>query len=136
MVGGHIVDLIVGALARADGRESQGDLYCRKAARLAAIKRLVESDFREPTFDTRHAARKLGISERYIQKLFEETDVTFSDYVAERRLCDAREKLLDRQFDGMKIQDIAWSAGFSDISHFNRMFRRRFGEKPSALRVG
>jgi AraC-like DNA-binding protein len=36
----------------------------------------------------------------------------------------------------MKIQDIAWSAGFSDVSHFNRLFRRRFGEKPSALRAG
>jgi AraC-like DNA-binding protein len=32
--------------------------------------------------------------------------------------------------------DIAWSAGFSDISHFNRVFRRRFGETPSSLRGG
>ena len=136
MVGGHIVDLIVSALARLDGKENPGEVYSLKAARLAAIKRLVENAFREPTFDTRHAALKLGICERYIQKLFEETGVTFSDYVAERRLRDVHEKLLDRQFDGMKIQDVAWSAGFSDISHFNRLFRRRFGEKPSALRGG
>jgi AraC-like DNA-binding protein len=136
MVGGHIVDLVVSALVRVDGKANAGEIHSRKAARLAATKRLVENGFREPTFDTKHAAQKLGICERYIQKLFEETGVTFSDFVIERRLRDAREKLLDRQFDGMKIQDVAWSAGFSDISHFNRLFRRRFGERPSALRAG
>jgi AraC-like DNA-binding protein len=36
----------------------------------------------------------------------------------------------------MKIQDVAGPPGFSDISHFNRLFRRRFGEKPSAFRGG
>jgi AraC-like DNA-binding protein len=136
MIGGHIVDLVVAALIRVEGRGDPSELYSVKAARLAAIRRLIESAFREPTFDTRHASQRLGISERYIQKLFEETGVTFSDYVAERRLRDAREKLLDRQLDQTKIRDIAWSAGFSDISHFNRLFRRRFGEKPSALRSG
>jgi AraC-like DNA-binding protein len=136
MVGGHIVDLIISALLRVDGKPDPGEVHSRKAARLAAIKRLVESGFREPTFDTKHAAQKLGICERYIQRLFEETGVTFSDFITERRLRDAREKLLDRQFDGTKIQDVAWSAGFSDISHFNRLFRRRFGERPSALRNG
>jgi AraC-like DNA-binding protein len=36
----------------------------------------------------------------------------------------------------MKIKNVEWPAGFSDISHFNRLFRRRFGEKPSAFRGG
>jgi AraC-like DNA-binding protein len=136
MVGGHVIDLVAAALARIDGKKSRGDLHCIKAARLAAIRRLVEGAFTEPTFDTRHAAQRLGISERYIQKLFEETGVTFSDYVTERRLRDARDKLLDQQLHDRKIQEIAWSAGFSDVSNFNRLFRRRFGEKPSALRGG
>jgi AraC-like DNA-binding protein len=136
MVGGHIVDLVVAALARIDGKGTLGELHCIKAARLAAIRRLVEDAFREPTFDTRHAAQRLGISERYIQKLFEETGVTFSDYVTERRLRDAHDKLLDQRLHDKRIQEIAWSAGFSDVSHFNRLFRRRFGEKPSALRGG
>jgi AraC-like DNA-binding protein len=135
MVGGHIIDLIVSALLRVDGKPHPGEVHSPKAARLATIKRLIESGFREPTFDTKHAARKLGVCERYIQRLFEETGVTFSDFVTERRLRDVREKLLDRQFEGMNIQDVAWSAGFSDISHFNRLFRRRFGERPSALRL-
>jgi AraC-like DNA-binding protein len=33
-----------------------------------------------------------------------------------------------------KIADIAAEAGFTDLSYFNRAFRRRYGETPSDLR--
>jgi AraC-like DNA-binding protein len=36
----------------------------------------------------------------------------------------------------MAIIDIAFTAGFGDVSHFNRMFRRRYGETPSDVRSG
>lgn len=32
------------------------------------------------------------------------------------------------------IIDIVFAAGFGDASHFNRVFRRRFGETPSGVR--
>ena len=35
----------------------------------------------------------------------------------------------------VRICDIALQAGFSDISHFNRLFRSRFGGTPSDVRV-
>jgi AraC-like DNA-binding protein len=34
-----------------------------------------------------------------------------------------------------RICDIALQAGFSDISHFNRLFRARFGDTPSGVRA-
>jgi transcriptional regulator GlxA family with amidase domain len=33
-----------------------------------------------------------------------------------------------------RISDIALEAGFSDISHFNRLFRARFGDTPRGVR--
>jgi len=33
-----------------------------------------------------------------------------------------------------RISDIALEAGFSDLSHFNRLFHARFGETPTAVR--
>ena len=34
-----------------------------------------------------------------------------------------------------KIGEIAVQAGFADISHFNRSFRRTFGDTPFGVRV-
>src|SRR5215471_4929665 len=34
-----------------------------------------------------------------------------------------------------RIIDIAFAVGSGDVSHFNRMFRRRFGETPSGVRA-
>jgi transcriptional regulator GlxA family with amidase domain len=35
----------------------------------------------------------------------------------------------------VRICDIALQAGFSDISHFNRLFRSRFGDMPKGVRA-
>jgi AraC-like DNA-binding protein len=43
--------------------------------------------------------------------------------------------LRDSGLAARTISDIAFEAGFSDLSHFNRSFRRRFGESPSDVRV-
>jgi AraC-like DNA-binding protein len=35
-----------------------------------------------------------------------------------------------------RISDVALESGFSDLSHFNRLFRSRYGNTPSAIRAG
>jgi len=35
----------------------------------------------------------------------------------------------------LAIIDIAFAVGFGDVSHFNRVFRRRFDETPSGVRA-
>jgi len=35
----------------------------------------------------------------------------------------------------VRICDIALQTGFSDISHFNRLFRWRFGDTPKGVRA-
>jgi len=46
----------------------------------------------------------------------------------------AHEMLLDLQCSDRAIAVIAFTVGFSDLSHFNRAFRRRFGMTPSEAR--
>jgi AraC-like DNA-binding protein len=43
--------------------------------------------------------------------------------------------LNDRRCLHFAIIDIAFAAGFGDVSHFNRVFRRRFGATPSDVRA-
>ena len=106
-----------------------------KAARLRAVLAEIVRHFTDPDFDLDNVAATLGLSRRYLQRLLEETGKSFTEHVAERRLQRAYAMLTDPRFAHLRIIDIALAAGFGDVSHFNRLFRRRFGDSPSGVRV-
>lgn len=56
---------------------------------------------------------------------------TIGEYVQKRRVAHASKLLLDRE---MPLVDIAYSTGFSDQSHFTRVFKRVTGITPGAFR--
>ncbi|MEP6567346.1 MAG: helix-turn-helix domain-containing protein [Mesorhizobium sp.] len=60
--------------------------------------------------------------------------MSFAERILELRLQRAHRMLSDRRKDGMRISEIALLSGFSDVSYFNRCFRRRFGSTPSGAR--
>jgi AraC-like DNA-binding protein len=134
MVGRHAAELVLAAVARSlrldDPTEGRGV----KAARLAEVKRLIEKDLGQPTLNAVRVARQIGVTERYVQKLIEETGTTFSGYVMEKRLQKAREILAEDRFPQLSVREIGWSLGFSEASHFTRVFRQRFGETPTSVR--
>ena len=49
--------------------------------------------------------------------------------------CSARWRSCTTRTQRGRIADIAFACGFSDISHFNRSFRRAFGDTPHGMRV-
>jgi AraC-like DNA-binding protein len=129
----HVYDLMILAMgATAEGRET-GSHRCRKAARLQAIKKALSQDH---GISIRDIARKQGVSPRYVQKLFEESGTTFTEYVLALRLEAARTMLVSPRYAGWTIVAIALEAGFGDLSHFNRRFKARYGQRPSEIRAG
>ena len=54
---------------------------------------------------------------------------------AEVRLKHAFALLTAQAKSDVRICDVALQAGFSDISHFNRLFRARFGDTPKGVRA-
>ena len=133
---GHLLDLtalVIGA--RGEVRES-ALAGGAKAAWRRAILREIGARATTPSLSAKAIARNLGISTRYLHAILEETGKSFSEIVLERRLAQASSVLNDRRFDGLTISEIALAAGFSDISYFNRSFRRRFGDTPSKVRAG
>jgi AraC-like DNA-binding protein len=105
-----------------------------QAARLQAIVQDVMVRLSDPGLSAAAVGLRLGLSERYVQKLMGTTGLSFSEFVRERRLERARLLLADPSRACLRVVDIAAMAGFGDLSHFNRDFRRRFGETPSAAR--
>lgn len=106
-----------------------------KAARLKAIINAIKKNATRPDLSADKIGRGLDISERYVRLLLEETGMTFSEHLTEERLQHARSLLRAPHLTGRSIAEIAMMAGFSDISHFNRSFRRRFGATPRDVRA-
>lgn len=131
----HVYDLLALALGplRETAEIAQRD--GARAAHLAAIQNYIAehlgADLEIETVAARHK-----LSPRHVQRLFEESGTTFTEFVREARLERARAMLVSPRFVEMRVSDIAFEVGFRDLSHFNRWFRARFGLSPSDLRNG
>jgi AraC-like DNA-binding protein len=79
-------------------------------------------------------ALRQRVTPRYVQMLFQDEGMTFSEFVLGQRLTRVYHELRDPRFRRTNISSIAFAAGFSELSYFNRTFRRRFGMSPSDLR--
>jgi AraC family transcriptional regulator, positive regulator of tynA and feaB len=96
---------------------------------------IIKDCFANPDLGPSDVAAKVGISLRYLQKLFTVRGSTFSDYLYSLRL-DHAARLLQRHASlksGQPLSAIADASGFRDYSYFARSFRRRFGCSPSAM---
>jgi AraC-like DNA-binding protein len=134
-IGVHLLDLVAATLGPTAEVANIVTERGVKAARLQAILAEVARRFSDPNFDLDNVAGALGMSRRYVQKLLEGTGKSFTEHLAECRLERAFAMLTDPSHLHSAIIDIAFAVGFGDVSHFNRTFRRRFGETPSGVRA-
>jgi AraC-like DNA-binding protein len=102
------------------------------AARLSAAFNQIAKCFQDPELSVAAVAHSQGISRRYLQRLLETAETSFTARVNELRL--QRAFALLSEPGTRRIAEIALEAGVSDISHFNRLFRARFGDTPGGVR--
>lgn len=133
----HLRDLTVMALgANGDGRAMaiHGGV---RAARLEAIKADVTANLDNPALlRVENLTKRHGISPRYLRALFADDHTSFTDYVLEQRLQRCYRQLQSPSLIHCAISRLALDNGFTDLSWFNRTFKRRFGATPSDIRAG
>lgn len=132
-IGSILCDLVVAAFqpsAQPDLRQSGV-----RQARLAAAQQLISKSLADPDFGIGRVAERLGVSRRYVHKLFESTGRTFSETLVYARLDASYRALSDVRQSGRTIADIAFGCGFNDLSWFYRCYRERWSETPGDTRV-
>jgi AraC-like DNA-binding protein len=136
LVVSHVYDLIALTLGvhRDAGEVAAGRGV--RAARLRAIRDDVVANLGDATLSIATVAQRHGVSARYVAMLFDGSGTTFTSFVLEQRLARARGMLADRRHAHQTISAIAAGCGFTDVSYFNRSFRRAFGATPSDIRAG
>jgi AraC-like DNA-binding protein len=133
LVGNHLIDLVILAATGPPLGESQLD--CVVAARRVAVLAYIASHFGDPELSGSSLAEKMGISQRYLQRILEGTEKTFTEHVNELRLNRAFLLLATAGAD-KRVSDIAFEVGFSDLSNFYRHFKARFGDSPKGVAGG
>jgi AraC-like DNA-binding protein len=129
----HIHDLVAFAISEcAPLGESSASAVV--AARHSAALDHIAAHFRDPGLSLEVVARCQGISPRYLQRLMASSGTSFTGRVNELRLQRAFKLLTEPHTSMQRISDIALEVGFSDVSHFNRLFRARFGVSPRGVR--
>jgi AraC-like DNA-binding protein len=134
VAGAHVLDLVSLALGATGDVAHHATACGLRAARALAVRQSVSAQLRNPALSAADVAKANAISERYLRQLFADIGTSFSDFLIERRLELAHRLLANPLYRNRRIAEIAFEAGFSDLSHFNRRFRARFGETPSAAR--
>ncbi len=133
LIARHIYDLV--AMALTPSRDTLAfSLGGLRAAKFHAVKSYIAANLHRHDLNVNGVAEQNRLGPRQIQRLFESEGTTFSEHVLMKRLDRVHEALLNARLRHRSISDIAYECGFGDISHFNRVFRRRFGATPSDVR--
>lgn len=132
-VANNLLDLLGIALSRCP-RVSVSTPTSRSAALLRRVQESIDSRLDDETLSPAAIALANRVSVRYMNKLFQREGQSLARWIRRRRLERCRSDLEDPASRKRQISDIAYSHGFKNISHFNRLFRSQFGSAPGVLR--
>lgn len=114
------------------GRPYNARMFAVYAERVEAARALMESDYGAP-HTLFSLSRFTGMSAFHFSRIFREfTGRPPHAYLLKVRLAMAAEQLRD----GVGVTETCFSSGFSNLSHFIRLFRRTFGVSPSRINKG
>ncbi|QPF92974.1 helix-turn-helix domain-containing protein [Bradyrhizobium commune] len=131
MVGAHLIDLI------SQAPEILTDVAAERVHIPVLLSMMLDHIDRhsdDPALGAATLAARFRCSERYVHRLFATTGRSVGEHVNEKRIVACTRRLLDSAARHKTIAEIAFAAGFRDISHFNRQFKRCNGLTPREFR--
>jgi YesN/AraC family two-component response regulator len=95
--------------------------------------REIIQDHIDTNITLKEISKDLDISSSYLSREFSKyfEDLTFGEYIRKLRIDRAKELMPDPTYS---LTDIAYLTGFSDQSHFTRIFKKNTGQNPSQFR--
>jgi len=111
--------------------EEEGNSLLKKTDLISEIKQYIGNHYHE-NISLASLSNLFFINLHYLSQLFKEkTGQTYLDYLTQVRI--ERSKELLRTSD-LKIYEICQKVGYSDTTHFSKVFEKTIGHKPSEYR--
>jgi AraC family transcriptional regulator, positive regulator of tynA and feaB len=128
--GKHIVELICHA---SDVGIGEAPERMSTPVILSMMLNYIDRHSNDPDLSALTLAQKFCCSVRYVHKLFASTQSSVGEHINNKRISVCTRDLLDNR-SKQTVAEIAFAAGFNDISNFNKSFRRTNGMSPREFR--
>jgi AraC-like DNA-binding protein len=98
-------------------------------ALMERIVKVVNDHLSDSEFNVETLTHEVGISRAQLhRKMKEMTGLPISEFIRNMRLEQAVRLLKEQKIN---VTQVAYSVGFSNVSHFSTVFRRQFGVPPT-----
>lgn len=129
-----VVSVVPVAAGCFENSKRDGTAGCQSNYLMREILDYVNRNIASADLSPHDAAGHIGISVRYVHKLFAASGTTFGAHVVGKRLDHVRRDLVSPACRHQPIFVVAYRWGFNDLSTFIRSFKKRYGCSPSRFR--
>lgn len=127
-------EYLAGLIALAVGGVSTPPASASRAVLLQAALDAVERSLGDPDLSPSSVAQSIGISTRYLHRLFADRGLSFCRWLSTRRLERCYRDLTDPTRSHWTIAQIACHHGLTDPAYFARTFKRHYNATPREVR--
>lgn len=132
LAGKHILDMLCLSII-SDDRVLDSTISPIRASHLRRAEQYIRDNLKNVDLTPHAVAEACGISLRYLQGLFQDSNKSINGFVRDCRLDRCFEDLMTAT-NNNTIAEIAYRWGFADQSQFCKHYRARFGCSPSDTR--
>lgn len=102
----------------------------KEQRRLQQIYHFIETHYQQP-INVNEVAKKAHLTTAAFCRYFKKsTHLTFTDFLNQYRIHQAKKLLMQDK----NVSDACYESGFTNLSHFNKTFKKFTGENPSVYR--
>lgn len=124
----------VALMFRSSNPETDATAFRDPQGRFRFICETLERHMSGAEFSIEQLASLVHMSRRQLQRDFQNNGTTFTRHLVDRRVKSVAARLRQSAKTGQRprISDLAYGAGFNDLSYFNREFRKRYDLSPGS----
>ncbi|WFS04760.1 helix-turn-helix domain-containing protein [Rhizobium tumorigenes] len=132
LTGRHILEMLCLSIV-SDDRVLDSNISSIRAGHLHRAEQYIRDNIKNADLGPQSVAEAGGISLRYLQGLFQDSNKSINGFIRDSRLERCAEELMSLTVT-TTIAEIAYRWGFTDQSQFCRHYRSKFGCSPSETR--
>ncbi|MFE9324198.1 helix-turn-helix domain-containing protein [Nocardia sp. NPDC052278] len=128
------MDLIAATFAHHLDAEAALPIETRQRALLTRVHAFIQHNLADPDLGPEQIARAHAISTRHLHRIFQTQHTSVSGWIRAQRLEKCRRDLANPQLFNRPVYAIGARWGFTDATHFSRIFRAAYGSSPDTYR--